>query len=94
MSSVEANVKRRAVNYKYRKNNNVNFRDVLRQVSNAIFHVSLFFVGVFKSCILNFQKYKSMIKNKRESLLERVRNVTYDMRENEITSFIDKTCIK
>lgn len=34
------------------------------------------------------------MKNKRETLLERVRNVSYDMRENEVTSFIDKTCIK
>lgn len=35
-----------------------------------------------------------MIKNKRESLLERVRNIAYEMRKNEVTSFIDKTCIK
>lgn len=34
------------------------------------------------------------MKNKRESLLQRVRNVAYEMRENEVTSFIDKTCIK
>ncbi|KAE9534341.1 hypothetical protein AGLY_008431 [Aphis glycines] len=39
-------------------------------------------------------RYKSIIKNKRESLLEQVRNVAYEMRENEVTSFIDKTCIK
>ncbi|XP_060877619.1 uncharacterized protein LOC132950278 [Metopolophium dirhodum] len=39
-------------------------------------------------------RYKSIIKNKRESLLEKVRNVAYEMRENEVTSFIDKTCIK
>jgi len=35
-----------------------------------------------------------MMKNKRESLLERMRSVAYEKRENEITSFIDKTCIK
>lgn len=35
-----------------------------------------------------------MIKNKRESLLERVRNVAYEMRETEVTSFIDKTCFQ
>lgn len=35
-----------------------------------------------------------MMKNKRESLLERVRNVAYNLRENEVTSFINKTCVK
>lgn len=34
------------------------------------------------------------MKNKRENLLERVRNVAYEMRENEVTSFIDKACTK
>lgn len=35
-----------------------------------------------------------MMKIKRDSLLERVRNVTYEMRKNEVNLFIDKTCIK
>lgn len=35
-----------------------------------------------------------MMKDKREHLVERVRNIAYEMRKNEVTSFIEKTCTK
>lgn len=34
------------------------------------------------------------MKDKREFLVERVRNIAYEMQKKEVTYFIDKTCIK
>lgn len=93
MSIQESKFNNRAASYK-RKNRVNTFKDFLRQVIYYKRFLFVIFWNILITSISFLQSYRQIMKDKREFLVERVRNIAYEMQKKEVTYFIDKTCTK